>query len=118
MCSFALRNPVDGYLVASQEISGCASRAASATTSELGRHCHHHAYTNEPLTLVPLVCAQLLGYMVLHAPSPSGRNNIAQEIVSCGNDVKFCHLAKYYVDHFLRCCEYLAGITIACCMNF
>jgi hypothetical protein len=39
MCSFALRNPADGYLVASQEIGGCASRAASATTSELGRHC-------------------------------------------------------------------------------
>ena len=39
MCSFALRNPADGYLVVSQEIGGCASRAASATTSELGWHC-------------------------------------------------------------------------------
>jgi hypothetical protein len=62
--------------------------------------------TLESLTLAPLVCARLLGFMIIHAPSASGRDNITQEIISCCNGEKFRDLAKYYVDHFLRCCEY------------
>jgi hypothetical protein len=55
-----------------------------------------------------LVSARLLGYMVIHAPSRSGRDNITQEITSCGDVGKLDDLAKYYIDHLLHCCEYLA----------
>lgn len=55
----------------------------------------------------PLICARLLGYMIIHAPTDLGRRNISSEITSCRNKEEFFDLAKLYIQHFLRCCKYL-----------
>ncbi|KIY49502.1 hypothetical protein FISHEDRAFT_41664 [Fistulina hepatica ATCC 64428] len=54
--------------------------------------------------LTPLVCARLLGRMLLEAPTDEGRKNVAAEIVRCnGDDVLLQELANLYKDHLLRC---------------
>ena len=52
-----------------------------------------------------LVCARLLGYLILHAPTPGGQTCIVNEINSCNNDEKLHGLAQFYVNYFLRVCE-------------
>jgi hypothetical protein len=52
-----------------------------------------------------LVCARLLGYMIIHLPTNNGRTNISNEINSCGGLDNLHELAKLYIDHFLRSCE-------------
>jgi len=61
--------------------------------------------TYQPPAPAPLVCARLLGYMMVHAPIASGRENIANEILACINDTALANLAKFYINHFLRCCK-------------
>ena len=52
-----------------------------------------------------VVCARLLGYIIIHAPTEEGRTNITNEINSCNDDNMTLHrLAKFYVGHFLRPC--------------
>jgi hypothetical protein len=52
-----------------------------------------------------LVCARLLGYMIIHAPIHEGRDNISNEIASCHNFREIGMVACKYIDHFVRCCE-------------
>ena len=52
-----------------------------------------------------LVCARLLGYMIMHAPIHEGRDNISNEISSCHNFQEMVIAACKYIDHFVRCCE-------------
>lgn len=53
-----------------------------------------------------LVCARLLGYMIIYSPTDQGRTNIANEINSCNGVLdQLHHLAKFYVDRYLRSCE-------------
>jgi hypothetical protein len=53
-----------------------------------------------------VVCARLLGYLIIHAPTVSGRTDVANEINSCNNDEEKLHmLAQFYINHFLRVCE-------------
>jgi hypothetical protein len=62
-------------------------------------------------TPTPLVCARLLGYMIIYSPTPQGRTNICNEINSCNGDRDTFHnLAKFYVDHYLRPCKYLHAL--------
>jgi hypothetical protein len=52
------------------------------------------------------VCARLLGYLIIHAPTPGGHINITNEINSCNEDGEKLHiLAQFYINHFLRVCE-------------
>ena len=56
-----------------------------------------------PLTLV---CSRLLGYLILHAPTPGGQMCIMNEINSCDDDEEKLHrLAQFYVNYFLHVCE-------------
>jgi hypothetical protein len=62
-------------------------------------------------TPTPLVCARLLGYMIIHSPTAQGRTNICNEINSCNGDRDLFHnLAKFYVDRYLRSCKYLHAL--------
>jgi hypothetical protein len=54
-----------------------------------------------------LVCARILGYMLIHAPVATGRDYLAQEIVDCTNDETLGKLGKFYDNHLIRLCEYL-----------
>ena len=52
------------------------------------------------------VCARLLGYLIIHAPTQRGHVSITNEINSCnGNKMRLHELALFYVNHFLRFCE-------------
>jgi hypothetical protein len=53
-----------------------------------------------------LVCARLLGYMLIHAPVDTGRDYLAKEIISCTDDDGLKRLGKFYFDHFIRFCAY------------
>ncbi len=35
----------------------------------------------------PVVCARILGYLLLHAPSPGALGEVVRAILSCGKDV-------------------------------
>ncbi|KAG8932747.1 hypothetical protein FRC03_007550 [Tulasnella sp. 419] len=50
-----------------------------------------------------LVCARFLGYMILEAPTDVGRLNFANELMTDSKDAALCGLAKFYIDHFVRC---------------
>src|SRR5882762_9454118 len=60
-----------------------------------------------PSGVSSLVCARLLGYMVLHAPTHIGCENISNEVTSCANTEQLADMAKLYIQTFLRCCECL-----------
>lgn len=52
-----------------------------------------------------LICARLLGYMILEAPTDEGRTEFVSEIVRCVNDVDLQKLAEVYKNHLLRLCK-------------
>jgi len=58
-----------------------------------------------PSGVTSLVCARLLGYMMLCAPTDTGRENISNEVKSCANTEQLADMAKLYIKTFLRCCE-------------
>lgn len=55
--------------------------------------------------LPPLVCARILGYMLLHAPTDEGRDKVVTEIMSYAGDSDLMDLAQSYSNNFIRCCE-------------
>ena len=57
--------------------------------------------------LSPLVCARILGYMLIHAPLDTGRVWLSEEIIKCGGDAELKQLGEFYFDHFICVCEYL-----------
>ena len=54
-----------------------------------------------------LVCARMLGYVLLEAPTEEGRMEFASEVIRCGNDgdKELQSLAELYKDHLLRVCK-------------
>jgi len=58
--------------------------------------------------LSPLVCARILGYMIIHAPVKTGRVWISEQIMKCGDDEALERLGEFFCDHFIRVCEYLS----------
>jgi hypothetical protein len=54
-----------------------------------------------------LVCARILGYMLIHAPVVTGRDYLAQEIIDCADDDTLGKLGKFYDNNLIRLCEYL-----------
>ena len=55
-----------------------------------------------------LVCVRLLGYLIIHAPTPVGHMCIKNEINSCNDDKEKLHiLAQFYINNFLHICEQL-----------
>ena len=55
-----------------------------------------------------IVCARLLGYLIIHTPSAGGHTCITNEINSCNNDKQKLHLlAQFYINNFLSICEQL-----------
>ena len=57
--------------------------------------------------LSPLVCARILGYMLIHAPVESGRIWLSEQIIKCENDGALKQLGEFFCDHFIRVCKYL-----------
>lgn len=51
--------------------------------------------------------ARLLGYMILHAPTELGRENISNEVMSCATPEALTEKAKLYMTALIHCCEYL-----------
>ncbi|KAJ8597921.1 hypothetical protein M405DRAFT_779056 [Rhizopogon salebrosus TDB-379] len=59
-----------------------------------------------------LVCARLLGYMLIHAPVDTGRDYLAKAILSCTDDDDgLKRLGKFYFDHFIRLFKSAKGPT-------
>ncbi|KAF8964874.1 hypothetical protein BDZ97DRAFT_1904240 [Flammula alnicola] len=58
-----------------------------------------------------LICARLLGYMILEAPIDEGRTEFVSEIVRCVNDVDLQKLAEVYKNHLLRLFRRIKGHT-------
>lgn len=56
-----------------------------------------------------LICARLLGYMILEAPTDEGRAEFVSEIVRCVNDEDLQKLAELYKNHLLRLCKLLSN---------
>lgn len=63
-----------------------------------------HGQVKQCGTLQVLVCARFLGYMLLEAPTNTGRKGFASEILRCLGDNDLQNLAEAYKDHFLRVC--------------
>ena len=59
---------------------------------------------NKSGTLEVLVCARFLGYMLIEAPSATGRIEFATNVVRCVNYEAIQDLANMYKNHFIRCC--------------
>lgn len=64
----------------------------------------------------PKLCARLLAQMLLQAPTPDGRRNVANEIFDCKSTdcapeldlptmEKLARLAQLYVEFFIRVCK-------------
>ncbi|KAJ8593210.1 hypothetical protein M405DRAFT_931012 [Rhizopogon salebrosus TDB-379] len=58
-----------------------------------------------------LLCARLLGYMLIHAPNNTGRHNVASDIGDCTDDAKLLELAQLYFCHFVRLFKSAEGPT-------
>ncbi len=69
--------------------------------------------------LEPQMCARLLGYMILEAPTEEGRKEIALDITRCarqGNtNTGLQALAELYAEHFLRVCESSTVMYLQAC---
>jgi hypothetical protein len=68
--------------------------------------------------LPQLVCARILGYMLIHSPVVAGRNYLAQEIVDCANDDALGKLGQFYDIHFIHLCEYLLRLLHSTSLTF
>ncbi|KDQ54715.1 hypothetical protein JAAARDRAFT_402182 [Jaapia argillacea MUCL 33604] len=58
-----------------------------------------------------LVCARMLGYMILFAPVDSGRNYVSAEVNGCENEEALGRLADIYISFFARCFKASKGRT-------
>lgn len=56
-----------------------------------------------------VILARSLGYLILKAPSDSGRTVVTLEILSVpqGSYDKLAELAEYWIDRLIRCCKQL-----------
>jgi hypothetical protein len=52
-----------------------------------------------------LIRARFLGYMILEAPTTSGRDNVCRELTACANDQQLEEMGDLYISHLLRCCK-------------
>ena len=58
------------------------------------------------LEMSPQFSARVLGFGMIHAPSPEGKRRLANEINGCGDDLEmFTGLAYLYVFGLIRICE-------------
>jgi hypothetical protein len=96
--------PLNPYVTGSPEFTAYAN-CANLETNAFNLPVPDHGPT-------PLVCARLLGYMILHAPTHAGRSSISIEIVSCNNNPgRLLELASFYFDRFVRCCECVVNLV-------
>lgn len=49
-----------------------------------------------------LLPVKLLGWMLIHAPTPEGRAHLVESINSCGNNQKIVDQGKFYLNHFMN----------------
>ncbi|KAG9001395.1 hypothetical protein FRB94_004807 [Tulasnella sp. JGI-2019a] len=61
----------------------------------------------------PALSGQILGYMLIHAPTDEGRTNVRNEIVSRETEAKLMDLAQFYLDRFIRVFKRATGRTPA-----
>ncbi len=61
-----------------------------------------------------LVCARMLGYMIIESPTEEGRTEIASEIMryTRRGDKGLQTLAETYLNHFIRICEFWHGTCV------
>jgi len=60
---------------------------------------------------------RVLGYMLRELPWDDGRSKIASEINSCTDERSLADLGVFYINHFLRACEYnwcRSNLTLLC----
>ena len=68
-----------------------------------------HSEVGQRGRLSVLICARLLGYMILEAPTDEGRTEFVSEIVRCVDDMDLQKLAEVYKNHLLRLCKLLSS---------
>ena len=52
------------------------------------------------------MCGRVLGYMLRELPWENGRSKIASEVNSCTDERNLADVGTFYINHFLRACEY------------
>jgi len=72
---------------------------------------HYEQVGNTTSDATALVRARIVGYSMLETTSDAGRDFLAREINSCGNDDEFEHLAALYINHYIRCFRAAKGRT-------
>ena len=50
--------------------------------------------------------------MLQELPWDGGRSKMASEVNSCANDKNLLDLGTFYINHFLRACEWDASVSI------
>ncbi|KAF8875055.1 hypothetical protein BD779DRAFT_1613478 [Infundibulicybe gibba] len=63
----------------------------------------HHATVEKTGILTVLICARLLGYMLIEAPVDAGREDFATEVIRCADDEALQALANLYKNHLICC---------------
>ncbi|OAX38333.1 hypothetical protein K503DRAFT_691754 [Rhizopogon vinicolor AM-OR11-026] len=59
-----------------------------------------------------LICARLLGYMLIHVSNDDGHHNATRDITSCVDDAKPLKVVQLYFNHFVCSCEYFQPCQI------
>jgi hypothetical protein len=53
-----------------------------------------------------LICARILGYLILEGPSDDARVAVALEVIACnGEEEKFESIGELYLVHYIRACK-------------
>jgi hypothetical protein len=68
--------------------------------------------TNKESPYTGTIAARVLGYMLIYAPSPSGREKLANDINRCQNPAELYELAICFKFFCFRCCT--LDLTVYC----
>ena len=69
--------------------------------------CYQQQATGSTLGDTQLIFVRVLGWMLFYAISKNMLLDLSKSIFSCsGNSEKICDLGKFYVDFWIRTCEY------------
>jgi hypothetical protein len=59
------------------------------------------------------MCSRVLGYLILEAPTESGRDWVCKKILSCTDEHTLARLAQKYIFTFVGACAFFASHDIA-----
>jgi hypothetical protein len=86
----------------SEQVGNLEPNALSAYNVCLDFECAAAAKTD-----IDAICARVLGYLILHAPSLHARHEVVKVIHSCAqNSDALSELGHSFIDYFIRPCKF------------